>query len=208
MGGKSNYLELKVLDHVMGQSAYTQPTPYLALFTTAPDDSGGGVEVSGGSYARQDVSTDYSAASNGATSNTGDVAFPQATALWGELEAFAIFDASGAGNMLIWGFLIQSQFAFTSDATSDTFTAPGHTLVNGDVVILEGANLPAGVSAGTRYYVVNMSGDNLQLSLTSGGAAINTTSSGNGNVGRLTPKTIESGDQAIFRTGTLTITED
>ena len=50
----SNYLENKVLLHVFGATAYTAPaTLYVGLFTSNPGETGGGTEVSGGSYARQ-----------------------------------------------------------------------------------------------------------------------------------------------------------
>ena len=50
----SDYLENKVVGHVFGGSAYTAPsTLYVALYTSAPSDTGGGTEVSGGAYARQ-----------------------------------------------------------------------------------------------------------------------------------------------------------
>ena len=50
----SDYLEDKVLEHVFGGNAFTAPsTLYVALFTVAPSDTGGGTEVSGGAYARQ-----------------------------------------------------------------------------------------------------------------------------------------------------------
>jgi hypothetical protein len=56
MAGFSDYLEDKVLDHVFGGNAYTAPTTlYVALYTVAPTDTGGGTEVSGGAYARQSV---------------------------------------------------------------------------------------------------------------------------------------------------------
>ena len=54
MAGKSDYLENKVLDHILGNTAYTAPaTLYFALFTSAPSDAGGGggtepVEARGG----------------------------------------------------------------------------------------------------------------------------------------------------------------
>ena len=52
MAGFSDYLEDKVLDHVFGGNAYTAPsTLYVALYTVAPTDTGGGTEVSGGAYA-------------------------------------------------------------------------------------------------------------------------------------------------------------
>ena len=54
MSGFSDYLEDKVLDHVFGGNAFTAPTTlYVALYTVAPSDTGGGTEVSGGAYARQ-----------------------------------------------------------------------------------------------------------------------------------------------------------
>ena len=47
MAGFSDYLEDKVLDHVFGGVAYTQPTKHVALYTVAPTDTGGGTEVTG-----------------------------------------------------------------------------------------------------------------------------------------------------------------
>jgi len=52
MAGFSDYLEDKVLDHVFGGNSYTAPGAlYVALFTVAPSDTGGGTEVTGGAYA-------------------------------------------------------------------------------------------------------------------------------------------------------------
>ena len=101
-GNLTNYLENKLLDHFLGTTAYTMPTPvYVALFTVAPGDAGGGTEVTGGSYARQTAA--FTAASSGATSNSGNIDFtgmPAATTV-----AIAIFDASTSGNMLVHGTL-------------------------------------------------------------------------------------------------------
>lgn len=45
-GNLTNYLENKLLDHFLGTTAYTMPSPvYVALFTVAPGDAGGGTEV-------------------------------------------------------------------------------------------------------------------------------------------------------------------
>ena len=101
-GNLTNYLENKLLDHFLGTTAYTMPNPvYVALFTVAPGDAGGGTEVTGGSYARQTAA--FTAASSGATSNSGNIDFtgmPAATTV-----AIAIFDASTSGNMLVHGTL-------------------------------------------------------------------------------------------------------
>ena len=100
-GNLTNYLENKLLDHFLGTTAYTMPTVYVGLFTVAPGDAGGGTEVTGGSYARQTAA--FTAASSGATSNSGNIDFtgmPAATTV-----AIAIFDASTSGNMLVHGTL-------------------------------------------------------------------------------------------------------
>ena len=108
-GSKSDYLENELLDHVLGGGDYSRPaTVYVALYTAAPTDAGGGTEVSGGSYARVAVTnnaTNWPAASGGAKSNGTEITFPTATADWGEVVAFAILDAAAAGNFLYWGDL-------------------------------------------------------------------------------------------------------
>jgi len=42
----TNYLETEILDHVFGGNAYTAPgTHYLALYTAAPGETGGGLNA-------------------------------------------------------------------------------------------------------------------------------------------------------------------
>jgi len=118
---KSDYLENEVLDHVLGGGDYTRPaTVYVALYTSAPTDSGGGTEVSGGSYARVAVTnnaTNWPAASSGTKSNGTAIVFPEATADWGTVVAFGLFDAANGGNLLYWGELSQNQ-AVNSGSTA------------------------------------------------------------------------------------------
>lgn len=104
----SDFLEDKILDHVLRNTAYTSPTTvYLALYTAAPSDSGGGTEVSGGSYAR--VAITFGASSGGAISNSGDVSFTTATASWGTVTHVGVFDALTVGNLLYHGALSASK---------------------------------------------------------------------------------------------------
>lgn len=118
-GSFSDYLENKVLDHVLGGGDYTRPaTVYVALFTAAPTDAGGGTEVTGGSYARVAVTnnaTNWPAASGGAKSNGTDIAFAEATADWGNIAAFGIFDAITSGNLMKWGDLTVSKDVDSGD---------------------------------------------------------------------------------------------
>lgn len=106
-GGKSDFLELELLDHVLGNAAYSAPaTVYVSLYTATPGDAGGGTEVSAGGYGRVAVTnnaTNWPAAAAGAKSNGTDIEFAEATADWGEIQAFGIFDAVTAGNLMYWG---------------------------------------------------------------------------------------------------------
>lgn len=80
-------------------------------------------------------------------------------------------------------FLPAGPLSFTAtDGTPCLFTASGSAYANGDAVALSGSSLPAGFTAGVTYYVVNVSADTFNLAATSGGTAINSTSSGTGTV--------------------------
>lgn len=116
-GSKSDYMEAKILDSVFnGQAWTTINNVWVALFTAAPTDSSSGTEVTGGSYAR--VSTapaDWTAASGGSLNNGNAVTFPAPSANWGTVVAFAICDASTAGNQLYWGDLTSSRVINSGD---------------------------------------------------------------------------------------------
>lgn len=116
MAGKSDYLENELLDHVLGVAAYTAPTPYVALYTAAPTDAGGGTEVSGGGYAREAAT--FGAASGGSASNSAIVDFGTTTGAWGTVTHFGIFDALTAGNLLYWGALTSSKTVESGDPVS------------------------------------------------------------------------------------------
>lgn len=118
MAGFSTYLQQKVLDHVLGVASYTAPNPYMALYTAAPSDAGGGTEVSGGSYARVDIVAAFSAASGTAITNDVAIEFPTASAGWGTVTHFGILDASSSGNLLIWGALGTSKVVDDGDPAS------------------------------------------------------------------------------------------
>jgi len=114
----SDYLELKVLDHVFGKAAYTIPTAYVGLSTADPlDDASGLAEPAGGAYARiTTAAIDWNAAAAGAISNATALAFATATASWGTITHFAIFDAATAGNLLASGTLTVSKTVGSGDS--------------------------------------------------------------------------------------------
>jgi len=108
----SDYMENAIIN-VMRSTTFTGVAAYVALYTAAPSDAGGGTEVTGGSYARQLAG--LSAPSNGTTSNASDITFPTATANWGTLTHVGIFDAATSGNLLMWSDLDVSKTVNSGD---------------------------------------------------------------------------------------------
>ena len=95
----STYLQDKVVNLSLRNTAYTPPTTvYVGLFTSTVTAGGSGTEVSGGSYARTSVT--FGAPSNGVTTSNADCTFPQATASWGTVSHIGLYDASTSGNLL------------------------------------------------------------------------------------------------------------
>jgi hypothetical protein len=118
-GSLTNYAEAKILDHVVGKTSFTMPSVWVALFTAAPSDAGGGTECTGGSYARKSTDgADWAAASSGATSNAAAITFVTPTGSWGTVTHFALMDAATAGNMLAWADLTTPQAVGTGNTVS------------------------------------------------------------------------------------------
>ena len=109
----SNTFETRVLTWVFTNSSATRPTAwFVALYTGAPNDAGGGTEVSGGAYARQAVT--FSVSGDTAT-NAGAIEYPTATAGYGTVTHVGIFDASTGGNLIAYAALTASKTIDTGD---------------------------------------------------------------------------------------------
>jgi hypothetical protein len=99
MAEMSNYLENALINATLRNTSYTSPaTVYVGLYTSDPTDANSGTEVSGGSYARTAVT--FGAPSDGVSTNSAAVEFPQATGSWGTIGWIGILDASTSGNLL------------------------------------------------------------------------------------------------------------
>jgi len=101
------------LDWILSVGTPTRPTAPLkvALVTANGDDATAGTEVTGGSYARQDLSV--AAAVNGATSNSADLVWtgmPAATVVGVE-----IWDSAGSPVRLWYGPLSASRTVAAGD---------------------------------------------------------------------------------------------
>tara|TARA_R110002051_G_scaffold305719_2_gene375861 strand:- start:156 stop:569 length:414 start_codon:yes stop_codon:yes gene_type:complete len=111
MTAMSNYLENKLIDHLLRGTSYSQPDVYVGLvglYVAAELEAGTLTnELSGGSYARVgSIRGDsyWSAGStNGLTDNENNITFTAASNEWGHVSGVFIADAASTGNVLLYG---------------------------------------------------------------------------------------------------------
>lgn len=116
MAALSDHSEALLLDWLMTTGSATRPTAwYVALYTAAPSDSGGGTELSGNGYSRQAVTFAAATSPGGTTSNTGDITFTAAGGDWGTVTHIGIHDASSGGNLLWHGAMTASKTVADGD---------------------------------------------------------------------------------------------
>lgn len=154
-------------------------------------------ELTGGSpaYARKAI-TETAGASGQAANNAGLVFDIPAGAT---VAAVGFRTALTAGTDLGWWPVdgtspatVKLATCIAADVTANTVTSPAHGLTNGQRVVLVPAvagSLPAGLGSTTFYFVVGATTDTFQVSLTSGGAAVDITGAGVLFVARCTPET-------------------
>ena len=129
----TDHAENRVVDALFRAQALSAPaTWWVALYTTSCSDTGGGTEVSGGSYARASLgsslanwagtqsagSTTASTGTGGTTSNNSAISFATPTAGWGTVTHWGLVDASSAGNVWICAALTVSKTINSGDAVS------------------------------------------------------------------------------------------
>jgi|SRR4051812_41839836 hypothetical protein len=207
MTGFTDYWSRKVLDHSVGKTSVGGlPSINLALFIATGTDSGTGfTEMSGAGYTRVTTSGSGWNAAGGSSpstnSNLTDIIWPSASSAWGTILAVGAYDALNAGNLLWWDYLGNFPWLpFTcSSATPGVITCPQHGYSAGDTVVVSteyGGTLPntagswAGLltaaSAGTDTFNVG----------------INTTSTGNGTVRKVTGIAVSAGQAPRLAGGT------
>lgn len=120
----SNSFETSTLTWLLttGSPSPARPTAwYLALYTVAPTDTGGGTEVSGTAYVREAATFTVS---GDTASNSAAVEWPTAGGSWGTVVAVGVFDALSGGNLIAYGDLTTNK---TID-TGDVFRIPAGDL--------------------------------------------------------------------------------
>lgn len=121
MAAMSNYLENKLVDHLLRGTPYNAPTSlYVALYTSPTTDAGAGNEITINSngYIRapytastttwtntQASGTGASEGNTGVTANVSVITFQSPTGSWGTVTHFGILDAASGGNLLFHGSL-------------------------------------------------------------------------------------------------------
>lgn len=110
--GWVNGEEQDILENWFAGTALPNTPSHIGLFTTTPADDGtGGVEVTGGSYAREAYAkngTNWGSSTAGAPSTISNlvaVTFTTATANWGTVQSWGYFTAISAGTLLFFASL-------------------------------------------------------------------------------------------------------
>lgn len=229
MPGLTDYGATNYLAYIVGKTAVpTLPVASIALFTTAPtSDSGvtGMVEVQGSlGYARQPTTgTTWNAATNSSGSepsvtpaqitNASAITFPQATGNWGTVLGFVVIDASvtGTGNALAWDYLGNFSWlpASVSSASPGFITTHAHGYTNGDTVVITakfGGTLPTFLQSNFTGPLTVANATTDTFTVTNGGTAVNTSSTGDILVRKVSSQSVTTGITFNFPASNLVLT--
>jgi hypothetical protein len=179
---------------------------HVSLHSGDPGTTGTN-ELTGGSpaYARKTVGWAAAAAGQRASSSAQVFDVPAGTTVmyagfWSALTAGTFYGYAPIGGTVV-GF-------GTAKATGDVVTSHGHGLANGDRVLIRNVfaeSVPTGLAEGTLYFVVGATTDTFQVSLTSGGAAVDITADGEVAFQKCIPEVFASQGTLTIGSGSLTL---
>jgi len=107
-----DFAENALLDAIFNTTSYAPAAIYMSLHTADPGDTGAS-EVTGGSYARQNVTTSFAAASGGSVSSNALIEWTNMPAT--TVTHIGVWDASTSGNFLWGGTLTASKTTNSGD---------------------------------------------------------------------------------------------
>jgi hypothetical protein len=145
-----------------------QNTDKLALVSVNGSDASAGTEVTGGSYARQTAAASAASTTSGVSTKVNSGALSFAAMPTTEVQGWELWDSAGSERK--WYGLIAKQTG-TAQNAGDTVTIAAHGYSIGQKVTFQAGFVPAGLSAGTTYFVVGATTNTFQVSTTSGGSA-------------------------------------
>lgn len=125
---------------------------------------------------------------------------------WSLVTAGTFFGMGPAGG----GARRQFNVSDAADVTANTIDSPSHGFVAGNQVVFwaaAGAVLPAPLAEGTIYFVIatGLTTDVFSVSLTSGGAAVDITANGDGEVQTIVPEVFAAQGQYTVSSDTLSL---
>jgi hypothetical protein len=182
-----------LLDSAVSGGLVTSAT-HMGLHTAFPPSTGNELTAGSPAYARQAIAWAAAAAGSKAITGTETFDVPAAStvrciATWNQL-------ASG-GTMNSWSPAgATARRAISVDAagvTANDIFSPGHGLVAGNSVLFWatiGSVLPSPLAEDTEYFVIaaGLTTDSFRVSTTLGGAAVDLTAIGDGDVQKFTPE--------------------
>jgi hypothetical protein len=161
------YISLHTADPGRGGNQTTSEATYTGYARLAIVRTSGGWTVSGNQ-----------------ASNAAIATFAQCTGGSNTITHFGIgTDISGTGQLIGSGPVGSTNQGPITATAADAITIPGHTLVVNDTVAffaLFGVALPTGITEGTTYFVKTVSGNDITISTTQGGATLDITAAGDG----------------------------
>jgi hypothetical protein len=171
-------------------------------------------EATGGSPAYARLAVTWGAAASAQKTNSGALLFDVPAGTYG---FFTYWNASTGNTNNFRGYApfggasaIKGFGVVDTTLTNDQILAPGHGMSDGDRVMVFnvfGGTLATGLTEGTVYFVVSSAANTFKVSTTSGGAAVDVTALGNGQVfyQRVVPEVFASQGQISAAVGALTL---
>ena len=142
--------------------------------------------------------------------NGAQVNFATATASWGTVIGFGLFDASTSGNTLGFDYLGAYSWlpATMSSASPGVITAHAHGYSASDPVVVTakyGGTIPTFSQSNLTGVLLVVSPTTDTFTVTNGGTAVNTSSTGDFSVRKIVQQSIPSGVAAYFAASNLTL---
>lgn len=189
---------------------------FVALHTADPGEAGDQTtsEATYTSYARVSVARTSGGwtVTNNSVSPVANIDFPAATGGANTLTHFSVGVATSGASKILHRGVIGSVMgpASGNDTATDKITIDNHTFAVDDRIAFEtseGSTLPTGITDGVVYWVKTVSGQDVTVSTTQGGATLDITAVGQALAYKVTPIVVSSGVTPRLTTAT-TIKED
>lgn len=180
------------------RGSLTAGSLFLSLHTADPGEVGTQAtnEVAYTGYARMAVARGPGGwtVTGNSVSPTANVDFGQCTAAPTSYAYWVVGAQSSGANMILYKGIIGANLGGFTALATDTITIPllSGVAVNDNIAFFPapGDTLPTGVTEGTVYFVKTLSGNDITISTTSGGATVDITAAGKGRAMKVAPQTV------------------